>query len=174
MSPGESGLSWSRWVGIIVKEFIQLRRDRLTFGMIIGIPVLQLLLFGYAINADPKNLPTAVYSADASPFARSLVAGMRNSGYDHSEPLMENRAAGYEHGKDGFVNAEYLDMSIPYAAGSLYSTAEDLYLWDQALYTEKLLSNELKAKLWTPFLAGYAYGWGVAKIAEGKAGAGWG
>jgi CubicO group peptidase (beta-lactamase class C family) len=98
--------------------------------------------------------------------------GMRNSGYDHSGPLIEHRAAGYEHGKDGFVNAEYLDMSIPYAAGSLYSTVEDLYLWDQALYTEKLLSNELKAKMWTPALANYAYGWGVTKIAEGKAGAG--
>ena len=47
-------LSWSRWVGIIMKEFIQLKRDRLTFGMIIGIPVLQLILFGYAINSDPK------------------------------------------------------------------------------------------------------------------------
>ena len=98
--------------------------------------------------------------------------GMRNSGYDHSEPLIDHRAAGYERGKDGFVNAEYLDMSIPYAAGSLYSTAEDLYLWDQALYSEKLLSSELKAKMWTPALANYAYGWGVAKIPEGKAGAG--
>jgi CubicO group peptidase (beta-lactamase class C family) len=98
--------------------------------------------------------------------------GMKNSGYDHSEPLIEHRALGYEHGTDGFVNAEYLDMSIPYAAGSLYSTAEDLYLWDQALYTEKLLSKELKAKMWTPALMNYAYGWGVAKIADGKPGAG--
>lgn len=98
--------------------------------------------------------------------------GMHNTGYDHSEEVMTHRAAGYEHSKDGFVNAEYLDMSIPYAAGSLYSTVEDLYLWDQALYTERLLSNELKAKMWTPFLAGYAYGWGVAKIADGKPGAG--
>ena len=81
MSAPGNGLSWSRWVGIIVKEFIQLKRDRLTFGMIIGIPVLQLLLFGFAINADPKHLPTAVLSADTSPYARSLVAGMQNSGY---------------------------------------------------------------------------------------------
>jgi ABC-2 type transport system permease protein len=73
--------SWSRWIGIIVKEFIQLRRDRLTFGMIIGIPVLQLILFGYAINADPKRLPTAVLSADASPYSRSLLAAMQTSGY---------------------------------------------------------------------------------------------
>src|SRR6187549_2892210 len=74
-------LSWSRWVGIIVKEFIQLKRDRLTFGMIIGIPVLQLVLFGYAINADPKRLPTAVLSADASPYSRTLLAAMQTSGY---------------------------------------------------------------------------------------------
>ena len=73
--------SWSRWVGIIVKEFIQLRRDRLTFGMIIGIPVLQLVLFGYAINADPKRLPTAVLAADAGPYSRSLLSAMQTSGY---------------------------------------------------------------------------------------------
>ena len=64
-----------------IKEFIQLRRDRLTFGMIIGIPVLQLLLFGFAINADPKHLPTAILVADQGVFARTLVAGLQNSGY---------------------------------------------------------------------------------------------
>jgi len=74
-------LSWSRWAGIIVKEFIQLKRDRLTFGMIIGIPVLQLILFGYAINADPKRLPTAVLSADSSPYSRTLLSAMQTSGY---------------------------------------------------------------------------------------------
>jgi ABC-2 type transport system permease protein len=73
--------SWSRWVGIMLKEFTQLRRDRLTFGMIIGIPVLQLLLFGFAINTDPKQLPTAILIADHGPVARALVAGLRNSGY---------------------------------------------------------------------------------------------
>ena len=73
--------SWSRWVGIIVKEFIQLKRDRLTFGMIIGIPVLQLILFGYAINSDPKRLPTAVLAADASLYSRSMVSAMQTSGY---------------------------------------------------------------------------------------------
>ena len=73
--------SWSRWVGIIVKVFIQLRRDRLTFVMIIGIPVLQLILFGYAINADPKRLPTAVLSADSSPYSRTLLSAMQTSGY---------------------------------------------------------------------------------------------
>ncbi|MFX3658279.1 MAG: ABC transporter permease [bacterium] len=73
--------SLSRWVGIIVKEFIQLRRDRLTFGMIIGIPILQLLLFGYAINADPRDLPTVVLAQDQSPYSRSLIAALQNSSY---------------------------------------------------------------------------------------------
>lgn len=76
-----AGFSYARWVGIIAKEFIQLKRDRLTFGMIIGIPVLQLLLFGYAINTDPKNLPTAVFAMDNSVYSRSLVAAMQNSSY---------------------------------------------------------------------------------------------
>jgi len=73
--------SLTRWLAIVQKEFIQLKRDRLTFGMIIGIPVLQLILFGYAINADPKQLPTAVLAADSSPYSRSLVAAMQTSGY---------------------------------------------------------------------------------------------
>lgn len=76
-----SRFSLSRWFGIIAKEFIQLKRDRLTFGMIVGVPVMQLLLFGFAINADPKNLPAAVYSADNSLYARSFVRAMENSGY---------------------------------------------------------------------------------------------
>jgi ABC-2 type transport system permease protein len=82
--------SLSRWVGIIVKEFIQLKRDRLTFGMIIGIPVLQLILFGYAINSDPKRLPTAVLSADSSPYSRSLLSAMQTSGYFKVERLVAN------------------------------------------------------------------------------------
>jgi ABC-2 type transport system permease protein len=73
--------SLSRWIGIIVKEFIQLKRDRLTFGMIIGIPVLQLILFGYAINSDPRRLPTAVLMADSSLYSRTLLAAMQTSSY---------------------------------------------------------------------------------------------
>ncbi len=73
--------SLSRWLGIVAKEFIQLRRDRLTFGMIVGIPVVQLVLFGYAINSDPRHLPTAVLLADRSEFTRSLLNGLRNSDY---------------------------------------------------------------------------------------------
>ncbi len=73
--------SFGRFIAIMVKEFVQMRRDRLTFAMIIGIPIIQLILFGYAINSDPKNLPAVVISADNSVFARSFVVALRNSGY---------------------------------------------------------------------------------------------
>ena len=73
--------SFSRWLGIVGKEFIQLKRDRLTFGMIVGIPVVQLVLFGFAINSDPKRLPTALLVADRSEFSRSILAGLKNSSY---------------------------------------------------------------------------------------------
>jgi ABC-2 type transport system permease protein len=73
--------NWRRFWTIVGKEFIQMRRDRVTFAMMIGIPLLQLILFGYAINSDPKHLPTAVYSADNSVFSRTIVWGLHNSSY---------------------------------------------------------------------------------------------
>ncbi len=74
-------ITWHRFIAVLAKEFVQMRRDRLTFAMMIGVPVMQLVLFGFAINMDPKALPAAVVSADASVFSRSLVQAMRNSGY---------------------------------------------------------------------------------------------
>ena len=73
--------SLQRFFAIVLKEFIQMRRDRLTFGMMVGIPMIQLILFGYAINSNPKHLPTAVYAADNSVFSRTLIWGLRNSSY---------------------------------------------------------------------------------------------
>ncbi len=73
--------TFHRWWAIVVKEFIQMRRDRLTFGMIIGIPLIQLTLFGFAINSDPKKLPTAVLQADFSASARTLLHAISYSGY---------------------------------------------------------------------------------------------
>jgi ABC-2 type transport system permease protein len=66
---------------MVVKEFIQMRRDRLTFAMMVGLPLIQITLFGFAINFDPKHLPTAVLSADNSLFARSFIRSLENSGY---------------------------------------------------------------------------------------------
>jgi CubicO group peptidase (beta-lactamase class C family) len=94
--------------------------------------------------------------------------GMKDTGYDNADPLIRRRAAGYQRSPKGIVNAPFLDMSIPYAAGSLYSTVEDLYVWDQALYTEKLLSARYKEIMLKPFLNGYAYGWGVTKQPLGE------
>ncbi|MDB5242452.1 MAG: serine hydrolase, partial [Spirosoma sp.] len=93
---------------------------------------------------------------------------LSDTGYDLADPLIVKRAAGYEKRNGGYVNAPYLDMSIPYAAGSLYSTVEDLYRWDQALYTDKLLPAKAKETMFTPFLANYAYGWGVGKTKVGQ------
>ena len=89
-------------------------------------------------------------------------AGMENSGYDNPETILENRATGYKTGKNGLENAGYLDMSIPYAAGSLYSTTEDLYKWDRILYTDKILSKKSKELMFTPYIAYYGYGWFIA------------
>ncbi|MDH4272406.1 MAG: serine hydrolase [Candidatus Aminicenantes bacterium] len=93
--------------------------------------------------------------------------GMKNSGYDRTGPIIADRAAGYEQSLEGYTNAPYLDMSLPYAAGSLYSTVEDLFFWDQALYTDKLLSAKMKELLFRPHVpmggAAYGYGWGVGK-----------
>jgi ABC-2 type transport system permease protein len=73
---------------IVLKEFIQMMRDRVTFGMMVGIPLMQLLLFGFAINSDPKHLPTALRSADQGPFARSFVAALR-----HQRPTSPSRGS---------------------------------------------------------------------------------
>jgi len=78
---GGDTFSISRFMAILMKEFVQMRRDRLTFAMIVGIPILQLVLFGYAINSDPKALPTAVVDYDKSEFSRSIIRGLQNTAY---------------------------------------------------------------------------------------------
>ena len=73
--------SLNRMVAVFIKEFQQMMRDRLTFAMAVGVPIMQLVLFGYAINTDPKGLPTAIVSTDNGPMARAFVAALQNSGY---------------------------------------------------------------------------------------------
>ncbi|HVV65469.1 MAG TPA: ABC transporter permease [Rhizomicrobium sp.] len=73
--------SLARVMAVLAKELIQIRRDRVTLAMIVGIPVMQLLLFGYAINLNPKHLPTAVSISDPGVFADSIVAALQNSSY---------------------------------------------------------------------------------------------
>ena len=76
-----SAFSLARAYAIALKEFVQMRRDRLTFGMIVGIPIVQVVLFGFVINTDPKGLPTAVVDYDRSEFTRSIVRALENTGY---------------------------------------------------------------------------------------------
>jgi ABC-2 type transport system permease protein len=92
--------SFARMVAVFIKEFQQMMRDRLTFGMAVGVPILQLVLFGYAINTDPHGLPTALVATDNSPLTASIVANLQNTGYfrivhqgsseEAAEKLLEN------------------------------------------------------------------------------------
>jgi len=83
-----------RWWSVVLKEFLQLRRDRITFAMIIGIPIMQLTLFGYAINSDPKHLLTGLLVQDHSEFTRTFVEGMTASNYfDLVQELPNEEAA---------------------------------------------------------------------------------
>ena len=75
--PGFFRRTWA----MIVKEFVQMRRDRMTFATMLFVPVLQLTLFGYAINTDPKHLPTAVLVRDEGPLTRAVLAALKNTDY---------------------------------------------------------------------------------------------
>jgi ABC-2 type transport system permease protein len=88
--------SLARLWAIIVKEFLQMRRDRLTFAMMLGIPLLQLTLFGYAINSDPRHLPAAVLLGDDGPYGRTLLQALKNSTYYDFTRQVHSEAEGRE------------------------------------------------------------------------------
>lgn len=101
-----TGFSFGRWWGIVRKEFLQLKRDRITFAMVVGMPIAQLLLFGYAINTDPRHLPTAVVVHESSEFTRSVLAAMKTSGFfafDDELPSQEAARAALARGDVRFV-----------------------------------------------------------------------
>jgi len=89
-----SQFSMERFKGIVMKEFIQMRRDRLTFAMMLGIPMLQLILFGYAINVNPRHLPTEVLMADNGPQARAILYAFKNTSYFDFVKLCKTEAEG--------------------------------------------------------------------------------
>ncbi|QYY32019.1 ABC transporter permease [Cupriavidus pinatubonensis] len=107
---GRFSFSFDRWWSIVLKEFLQLRRDRVTFGMIVGLPIMQLLLFGFAINTDPRHLPTAVIAADQSEFTRSFLASMEHSTYFKMVGTLPDEDAGREALMKG--NVQFV-VSIP-------------------------------------------------------------
>jgi CubicO group peptidase (beta-lactamase class C family) len=99
--------------------------------------------------------------------------GMNNSGYDWSADILPNRAAGYEKTFSSYRNTSFIDMSLPYAAGSLYSTVEDLLIWNKSFYSEKILTKKSWDALFTGYVkafgnAYYGYGWAVDKYFDGK------
>jgi D-alanyl-D-alanine carboxypeptidase len=115
------------------------------------------VLLGYII----EKVSGETYAA----YVRSHIfapLGMNNSGYDVQKEIIRKRASGYS--PDG-TNAPYLDMTLPHAAGSLYSTVDDMLIWDRALHARKLISQESYARMFTPFKSNYAYGWFVNTFA---------
>lgn len=91
-------------------------------------------------------------------------AGMKDSGYDTHAAVIHHRASGYTYGQDGFENAPYLDMSIPFAAGGLYSTTGDLLRWERALFGGKILSRTSLEQMTTPFKQNYGLGVVIQKL----------
>jgi ABC-2 type transport system permease protein len=98
-----NGFSINRLFALLRKEWIQVRRDAMTLRMIIAIPIMQLFLFGYAINSDPKNLPTGLLTTDHSKYERTIVAGLKNSGYYDIRPLATEAEA-----EEGLANGDLL------------------------------------------------------------------
>jgi len=94
--------------------------------------------------------------------------GMTNSGYGHHAAILQKHAGSYVKTPAGYVNAPYIDMAIPYAAGSMYSTVEDLYKWDQSLYEDKVLSADSRKLMFTPGLSNYGYGIRISDLPLGK------
>jgi ABC-2 type transport system permease protein len=97
-------LSFARFGAVLVKEFIQMRRDRVTFAMMIGVPLMQLLLFGFAINSDPHHLPTLVEMADEGPMGRAILSGMRTSSYFDFKGVVTGPGDGDRALRDGTAN----------------------------------------------------------------------
>lgn len=90
--------------------------------------------------------------------------GMSDSGYDHRSTILKHRVSGYRRCDHVFCNSNYIDMSIPFAAGALYSTIDDLYKWDRALYTDKILGNASRRQMFTVVMNNYGYGWDLSPM----------
>ncbi|MFZ1814609.1 MAG: ABC transporter permease [Rhizobiaceae bacterium] len=109
------GFSLARLCAILAKEFIQMRRDRVTFAMMLGVPLMQLILFGFAINNDPKGLPAVIVATSADPYTRSIVTALELTGYyrfDHRAQSAEQAEHLLASGKVAFVVTIPSDFGI--------------------------------------------------------------
>ena len=141
--------SVSRVAAVLLKEFVQMRRDRITLAMILSVPVMQLLLFGFAINLDPKHLPTAIAADDAGRFTRSLVAALENSDYftvvrTTRSPAEAKRLL--DEGKVNFVIEVPVDFTRNLVRGEQPSLLVDLDATDPASGTNAVGSFQLLAQ----------------------------
>ncbi|MFK7925959.1 MAG: serine hydrolase [Bacteroidia bacterium] len=97
---------------------------------------------------------------------------MTNTGFNDSRKIVKNRASGYSQDGNDYVKATYIDMSVPFTAGAMYSTVEDLFLWDQALYTEKLIPQKYLDMIFEKHIPSggshYGYGWDISEINQGS------
>lgn len=124
--------------------------------------------FSYS-NSNYYLLGQIIENISGKPYAEFIrenifaPLGMLNSGYDDNSTILKRRAAGYIKQGDTLINARYMDMTKAYAAGALYSTAEDLLLWDTALYTDRLISKKSLEAMFTPGKGGVGYGWFIGR-----------
>ena len=88
--------SLGRLGAMLIKEFIQMRRDRITFGMMLGVPLVQLVLFGYAINTDPKQLPAALVALGSDRYTRAIVSSLEMTGYYRFDHIVGSAAEAEE------------------------------------------------------------------------------
>ena len=124
--------------------------------------------FAYS-NSGYYLLGLTIERASGKPYADFLQEAifaplaMNQTGYDNPSRVLTNRATGYARQAGQTVNAAYMDMTIPYAAGALYSTTEDMFRWDRALYTDTLVSQKSLDDIFTPNKGGYGYGWSIGR-----------
>jgi ABC-2 type transport system permease protein len=154
----DKALSLQRILSVLRKEFLQLKRDHLTLAMLVAIPLVQLILFGYAINGDPKHLPTVVAALDNSPMSRSLIRAIENTGYfDVTEVTSEAEAEHQlSHGEAQFAVVIPSDFSRKLVRGerpvvAIYSDASDPSTAGGAVATlNQLASTALRMELQGP------------------------
>ncbi|MBB6467700.1 ABC-2 type transport system permease protein [Aminobacter lissarensis] len=112
--------SFARLGALLTKEFIQMRRDRITFAMMLGVPLMQLVLFGFAINSDPKSLPAALVATSNDQYTRAMVSALQNTNYYRFDHIAETAAEAEElmaSGEVAFVVTIPADFGRRVAAG---------------------------------------------------------
>lgn len=120
---------------------------------------------GYFLLGNIIEKVTNKSYADALAEKIFIPLGMKNSGYDLHQTILKHRAGAYSAGLAGVTNAAYLDMSLPYAAGSMYSNVNDLMIWDKALHEYALITKASTEKMYQPTaLKNYAYGWSIDEL----------